>query len=570
MAEIKLKIASVVIGSGDGGGSGVAPYYADLPDKPSINGETLSGDMTSEDLGLASSEQSVPAGGTTGQVLAKKSNADNDVQWVNQESGEQGTTDYADLENKPKINNVTLSGNKTTSQLGLQAELVSGTNIKTINNQSIVGSGNITIEGGGTDDYADLDNKPQINSVTLSGNKSASELGLATAAQGALAASAYQKPQTGIPSTDLASGVQTSLGKANTAVQQVTVGTTTTGNAGEPASVVNSGTSTAPVLDFTIPRGADAVNSFKGWFNSLAKLKAAYTAHNGDYAYVVNNGGATIYAYDENYSSDNYWKDTSIQVSVTDIENVFPFGAKVALVSMLQHMPFLDEIGVQYYNTLSRILMNREVLSIVAVYSSTKTIGTNTPLDDLKDGLIVTATYTDGTTSILGGDEYVLSGTLVRGTSTITVAYLDKTTTFNVTDVVLYCLEGGDFGIYGLSTSYEPILSGDFPYTDTSNNRISNKDFLFLEHSKNYSVVAQSSDSTALMSTIVYNDTAMSAVAAHNDIDMSDVRLPGWLALSQTITLSSNESAIRVNFKKADNSAISSVFINSIVIDEIE
>lgn len=150
MAEIKLKIASVVIGSGEGGGSGVAPYYADLPDKPSINGETLSGDMSSEDLGLASESQAVPSGGTTGQVLAKKSNADNDVQWVNQESGGQGTTDYADLENKPKINNVTLSGNKTAAQLGLQAELVSGTNIKTINNQSIVGSGNITIEGGGT------------------------------------------------------------------------------------------------------------------------------------------------------------------------------------------------------------------------------------------------------------------------------------------------------------------------------------------------------------------------------------------------------------------------------------
>ena len=37
-------------------------------------------------------------------------------------------------------------------------------------------------EGGGTDDYTDLDNKPQINSVVLSGNKSASDLGLATAA----------------------------------------------------------------------------------------------------------------------------------------------------------------------------------------------------------------------------------------------------------------------------------------------------------------------------------------------------------------------------------------------------
>ena len=82
MAEIKLKIASVVIGSGNGGGSGVAPYYADLPDKPSINGKTLSGNKTAKDLGLASSEQVVPSGGTTGQVLTKRSNLSNDVEWA--------------------------------------------------------------------------------------------------------------------------------------------------------------------------------------------------------------------------------------------------------------------------------------------------------------------------------------------------------------------------------------------------------------------------------------------------------------------------------------------------------
>ena len=35
---------------------------------------------------------------------------------------------------------------------------------------------------GGTTDYNDLDNKPKINDITLSGNKSASDLGLATAA----------------------------------------------------------------------------------------------------------------------------------------------------------------------------------------------------------------------------------------------------------------------------------------------------------------------------------------------------------------------------------------------------
>jgi len=32
--------------------------------------------------------------------------------------------------------------------------------------------------GGGTDNYNELDNRPQINGTTLTGNKSASDLGL--------------------------------------------------------------------------------------------------------------------------------------------------------------------------------------------------------------------------------------------------------------------------------------------------------------------------------------------------------------------------------------------------------
>lgn len=106
-----------------------------------------------------------------------------------QAGGSGGTTDYTDLENKPSINDVTLSGNKTSSDLGIQSEidsthklsadlvddtnttnkfvtasdkttwsgkqdaLVSGTNIKTINSQSILGSGDLVISGGGDDDF---------------------------------------------------------------------------------------------------------------------------------------------------------------------------------------------------------------------------------------------------------------------------------------------------------------------------------------------------------------------------------------------------------------------------------
>ena len=65
--------------------------------------------------------------------------------------------------NKPKLNNVTINGNKVSSDYGLQDALVSGTNIKTINSTSLLGSGDITI----TSDVTDV----QINgtSVTTSG-----------------------------------------------------------------------------------------------------------------------------------------------------------------------------------------------------------------------------------------------------------------------------------------------------------------------------------------------------------------------------------------------------------------
>lgn len=124
--------------------------------------------------------------------------------------------------------------------------------------------------GGGTSDYDDLTNKPQINSVTLSGNKSAADLGLAPAG-------AYVKPSGGIPKSDLASAVQTSLGKADTALQSVpstyrtaaaqdTIDAaqdtaiagklSTTGNAYRTASIPMGeldSTSTATVMTATVP-----------------------------------------------------------------------------------------------------------------------------------------------------------------------------------------------------------------------------------------------------------------------------------------------------------------------------
>lgn len=61
-----------------------------------------------------------------------------------------------------------------------QDTLVSGTNIKTINGESILGEGDLVIGGSGSSDYNDLTNKPSIGLITLEGNLTTDQLNLAT------------------------------------------------------------------------------------------------------------------------------------------------------------------------------------------------------------------------------------------------------------------------------------------------------------------------------------------------------------------------------------------------------
>ena len=69
--------------------------------------------------------------------------------------------------------------------------------------------------------------------------------------------------------------------------------------------------------------------------------------------------------------------------------------------------------------------------SISAVYTQGDTVVyPTTPLDNLKSNLVVTGNYSDGTTKTI--TDYSLNGTLTVGTSTVTVTYNGKTTTFNV------------------------------------------------------------------------------------------------------------------------------------------
>ena len=154
------------------------------------------------------------------------------------------------------VKNVTISGNTITLTKGNPAS----TTAKVLNttattaqttaaSEAILGSGTITLHKiAKTGTYSDLIGKPTLGTAAAknedafdAAGSAAAVLGssadtsdkatvygakaAATAAQ-ATANSKYSKPSGGIPKTDLASAVQTSLGKADSSVQSVTTGST--------------------------------------------------------------------------------------------------------------------------------------------------------------------------------------------------------------------------------------------------------------------------------------------------------------------------------------------------------
>jgi hypothetical protein len=130
----------------------------------------------------------------------------------------------------------------------------------------------------------------------------------------------------------------------------------------------------------------------------------------------------------------------------------------------------------------------RTVSSIDATFTQGgNTIYDSTPLNDLKQYLIVTATYSDATTDTISSNNYSLSGTLTVGTSTITVSYGGKTDTFTVTvtatpatlSSISASFNPGTATIYE-STSLDSLkqyLTVTATYSDSSTATISSTDY---------------------------------------------------------------------------------------------
>ena len=105
---------------------------------------------------------------------------------------------------------------------------------------------------------------------------------------------------------------------------------------------------------------------------------------------------------------------------------------KQALLQCFSHVAWVDDEGQTYYDALYDALYPPvDLSSISCVYTQSGTVYDTDSLDSLKSDLVVTAHYSDQSTETV--TTYTLSGTLTEGTSTITVTYMGKTTSFNVT-----------------------------------------------------------------------------------------------------------------------------------------
>lgn len=121
-------------------------------------------------------------------------------------------------------------------------------------------------------------------------------------------------------------------------------------------------------------------------------------------------------------------EDTTARASTGVTDDI-----KVALLNCFQNVAWINADGQDYYDALeSALYPPTNLSSISAVYTQSGTVYEETStLSDLRTNLIVTANYSDNTSETI--NTYSLSGTLTLGTSTITVSYGGKTTTFNVT-----------------------------------------------------------------------------------------------------------------------------------------
>lgn len=124
--------------------------------------------------------------------------------------------------------------------------------------------------------------------------------------------------------------------------------------------------------------------------------------------------------------------------------NGFTYAFKMALLNCFSNVAWINQDGRTYYNALVNAINDPYPANVTSISASfnqgTAVIYSGSDIDDLRQYLTVTAYFSDNTSRTV--TDYLLTGTLTAGTSTITVLYGGETTTFNVTVTASVIYEG--------------------------------------------------------------------------------------------------------------------------------
>lgn len=441
-----------------------------------------------------------------------------------------GGQDYTDLTNKPSINDVTLEGNKSLSELGVQPEidsshklsadnisdgstnkvvtasekttwngkqdtLVSGENIKTINNTSLLGSGNITISGGGTLPYSLeigpseptnvstkywIDTNPPFSKMKIGclGDSITAGVGASTTYVKLLEHDFRQVVNYGVSGSCITTGANNISSFCQRAVQMAADldAVIIFGGTNDLGHNANFGTDDNST-DATVFKGAVNVlitslmdrypekpilfclptpRSYGGYNNTtpnqkgvtLEMIRNQIIARCEYYSmpYLDLYGASGINA---SYSSVQRSAFTSDGLHLNNKGHKRIYDLMISKLKEITNNTDAFKVKAKQNNTWVDInasyvpednmsiggsfVDERVLQSISATYTQGSTkVYPDTPLNDLKTNLVVLASYDDGSTETVASNAYTLSGTLAQGTSTVTVTYLDKTTTFTV------------------------------------------------------------------------------------------------------------------------------------------
>ena len=274
-----------------------------------------------------------------------------------------GPTDYETLNNLPQVNSVTLIGNKTSNDLGLQDEITSDNKLSADLIES--GTNNKVFTAANQVKLSNIEAGAQVNTVNSVNSKTGAVV-LDASDVGALSSSTKYGATLGISGTSLSLKDQ----------DGTVLNTVTTQDTGATSVEMHSGDTGNALTNLTYDSGTRKLTFEKNTtFASINQISNPNLLINGDFR--VNQRGEATYN-NTNAGNNKYTVDRWIHYVSNDYTLTQNTGSGITVVNSSDGNADFAQIIENGYNLLNGKIVTASVKSNGTVYSVKHTISTNT------------------------------------------------------------------------------------------------------------------------------------------------------------------------------------------------